>query len=126
MTRAIGCDTIGATLHSCKVTRPIRNAHNQPESFRRRPTTVSLIRLVEFKIISPSWIFDARRQQPHATRIFVTQDFLATVIVEIFVHDLISCKLILYFRLKVRNLVACENHAHMPVYATPPSLYGNL
>ena len=44
-----------------------------------------------------------------------------TVIAEIFERDLIS-----YFRLKVRNLVAYENHARITVYATPSSLYENL
>ena len=47
-----------------------------------------------------------------------------TVIAEIFVHDLISY--FSYFRLKVRNLVAYENHARITVYATPSSLYENL
>ena len=45
----------------------------------------------------------------------------STVIAEIFVRDLILY--FSYFRLKVRNLVAYENHARITVYATPSSLY---
>ena len=48
---------------------------------------------------------------------------LCTVIAEIFVCDLISY--ISYFLLKVRNLVAHENHAHIQMYVTPLSLYEN-
>ena len=44
-----------------------------------------------------------------------------TVIAEIFVRDFISY--FSYFRLKVRNLVADENHARRTVYATPSLLY---
>ena len=47
-----------------------------------------------------------------------------TVKAEIFVHNLISY--ILYFCLKVRNLVAHKNYARIPVYVTPSSLYENL
>ena len=47
-----------------------------------------------------------------------------TVFAEIFVRDLIS--FISYFWLKVRNSVACENHACIHVHETQPSLYKNL
>ena len=47
-----------------------------------------------------------------------------TVIAEIFVRDLISY--ISYFWLKVRNLVAYESYARIPVYVTSPSLYENF
>ena len=41
----------GATSPSCKVTRAIRNVHDQPESVRSRPAVVNPLRLVEFKTI---------------------------------------------------------------------------
>ena len=47
-----------------------------------------------------------------------------TVNAEIFVRDLISY--ISYFWLKVRNLVAHETRARIPVCVMPPSLYKNL
>ena len=47
--------------------------------------------------------------------------WVSTVIAEIFVRDLISY--ISYFWLKVRNLVAYENHARIEVHETQPSLY---
>ena len=53
-----------------------------------------------------------------------TRKELTTVIEEIFVRDLISY--ISYFRLKVRNLVAYENHARTTVCVTPSSLHENL
>ena len=47
-----------------------------------------------------------------------------TVIAEIFARDLISY--ILYFWLKIRNLVAYENHARIEVHETQPRLYENV
>ena len=47
-----------------------------------------------------------------------------TVIAEIFVRDLISY--FSYFWVKVQNFVACENHACIPGYVTPPLQYKNL
>ena len=47
-----------------------------------------------------------------------------TVIAENFVRDLISY--ISYLWLKVRNLVAYESYARIPVYVTSPSLYEDL
>ena len=38
------CDASGATLQLCKVTRVIQNVHDQPESDRRRPAVVNLLR----------------------------------------------------------------------------------
>ena len=41
--RAFFCDVSDATWQSCKVTRAIRNVHDQPESLHMRPAVVSLI-----------------------------------------------------------------------------------
>ena len=52
MARASIFDVSGATSPSCKVTRVIRNVHDQPESVRRRPAVVNQLRVVEFKTIN--------------------------------------------------------------------------
>ena len=44
-------DVIGATSQSCKVTRAIRNIHDQLKSLCCRPAIVKLFRPVEFKSI---------------------------------------------------------------------------
>ena len=62
MARANVCDVSGATLPSCKVTRAIRNVHDERESIRLRPAVENLIRLVEFKTIPQSQILDAWHQ----------------------------------------------------------------
>ena len=51
----------GATSQSCKVTRMIRNVHDQSESFRTRPAAVveNVLHPVEFKTISQPRILDA-------------------------------------------------------------------
>ena len=62
--------------------------------------------------------------QLHPNRVSIGSSTRSTVIADIFVRDLISY--ISYFWLKVRNLVAYENHARIQVHDTQPSLYKNL
>ena len=59
MVRESVCDVSGATSPSCKVTRAIRNVHDQPESFQRRPAVVNPLCPIEFMTILQPQILDA-------------------------------------------------------------------
>ena len=75
MALAAGGDAVGATSQPCKVTQPIWNVHDQPESPRRHHTIVNLLCPVEFQIISQPRLLDAQHQEHHTGRIVVTWDF---------------------------------------------------
>ena len=77
MARSSVNDISGAASQSCKVTRAIRNVHDQPESLCWWPAVVNLICSVEFKTIPQPRVIDAWHQWRNAGRVVVTRDFLA-------------------------------------------------
>ena len=72
MAHASICDVSGATSQSCKITRAIRNVHNQSES-----AVVNVLRPFKFKTIPRPQILDAWQQWCNTGRVFVTLDVLA-------------------------------------------------
>ena len=64
MAGASVCDVSGTTSPSCKVTRPVRNVHDQLKSIRRRPAVENLQRPVEFQTIPQPWILFAWHPGP--------------------------------------------------------------
>ena len=116
--------------HPMKI-KPIAFGYREPHTFNRsirfrdHPTAIVFVFVGRFdyfpeiRMVSLSQIILTSAMNERFP-IFVT----CTVIAEIFVRDLIShCS---YFRLKVRNLGANENHARKTACATPSSLYENL
>ena len=77
MAHASICDVSGAASPRCKVKQAIRNVRDRPETLRRRPAGVNLLRPVEFKTIPQPRILDAWHRWRNTSHAVLTRDFLA-------------------------------------------------